>query len=445
MSENLCIFAASNNMLMEQKKERLGLALSGGGYRAAAYHIGTLRALHIMGLLDKVDVISSVSGGSIASVYYLLNKDDFHRFKRSFNKKLQGGVMHLSFLNAGLLVAAIVAVGLLFGWGWSWLAVPVFWFFNYQVLPLSVWVSTQYDWHFFHRKTLSDLPDKPTVAINATDVREGCEFRFSKQRVWGNPYRDWENNQDYFTSKDFPLSKAVMASSCVPFAFTPIRIPRRFRRLKGVKQPLLIDGGVYDNQGVHNLMERGNRYLFTKYCIVSNAGNSSMADFKHLYNIPQMLLATDEILWQRVKDMQARQLKIETDDRDNRGVYVNLLSEPSEAMLETFVMDLACGLVAEEIWRHHGIAEEDVQALRQYFRAQYKLEPEISRRVITLLKNNILWSSLEHLRPTEEEIKVARGVKTNLTGLSRKKLYCLAKFSEWMTFVQVRLYLPNLI
>jgi NTE family protein len=73
------------------------------------------------------------------------------------------------------------------------------------------------------------------------------------------------------------------------------------------------------------------------------------------------------------------------------------------------------------------------------------LEPEISRRVITLLKNNILWSSLEHLRPTEEEIKVARGVKTNLTGLSRKKLYCLAKFSEWMTFVQVRLYLPNLI
>ena len=46
---------------MAQNKERLGLALSGGGYRAAAYHIGTLRALHFLGILDKVDVISSVS------------------------------------------------------------------------------------------------------------------------------------------------------------------------------------------------------------------------------------------------------------------------------------------------------------------------------------------------------------------------------------------------
>ena len=430
---------------MAQNKERLGLALSGGGYRAAAYHIGTLRALHFLGILDKVDVISSVSGGSIASAYYLLNKDDFRSFKRSFNKKLQKGVMHLSFVNAGILVAAIVAVGLLFGWGWAWLALPLFWFLNYYILPLSVWISMQYDWHFFHHKTLSDLPDKPTVAINACDVREACEFRFSKHRMWGNPYRDWEKNQDYFTSKDFPLSKAVMASSCVPFAFTPIRIPRRFRRLQGVKQPLLIDGGVFDNQGVHNLMERGTRSLFTKYCIVSNAGISSMADFKHLYNIPQMLLATDEILWQRVKDMQARQLKIETDELDNRGVYVNLLTDPSDEIVEKFVMDIALGLVPKETWRLHGIAEDDVKALRDFIHAQYRLQPEISSRLIEQVKRNIQWDSLEHLRPTEAEIKVARSVKTNLTGLSDKQLYCLAKFSEWMTIVQVRLYLPNLL
>ena len=50
---------------MTNDGKRIGLALSGGGYRAAAYHIGALRALHKLGVLDKVDVISSVSGGSI--------------------------------------------------------------------------------------------------------------------------------------------------------------------------------------------------------------------------------------------------------------------------------------------------------------------------------------------------------------------------------------------
>lgn len=57
---------------MDAKGNKIGLALSGGGYRAAAYHIGTLRALQKLKILDKVDVISSVSGGSIISAYYLL-------------------------------------------------------------------------------------------------------------------------------------------------------------------------------------------------------------------------------------------------------------------------------------------------------------------------------------------------------------------------------------
>ena len=43
---------------MNNDKKKIGLALSGGGYRAAAYHVGTLRALHKLGILNKVDVIS---------------------------------------------------------------------------------------------------------------------------------------------------------------------------------------------------------------------------------------------------------------------------------------------------------------------------------------------------------------------------------------------------
>ena len=74
--------------------KKIGLALSGGGYRAAAFHLGTLKSLHRLGILPNVDVISSVSGGSIIAAYYLLNKDkDFSEFEQTFKEKLQRSSM----------------------------------------------------------------------------------------------------------------------------------------------------------------------------------------------------------------------------------------------------------------------------------------------------------------------------------------------------------------
>ena len=81
---------------MNTTKKKIGLALSGGGYRAAAYHIGTLRALHRLGILNKVDVISSVSGGSITAAYYALNKDNYEDFEKGFTQSLSKGVLWLS-------------------------------------------------------------------------------------------------------------------------------------------------------------------------------------------------------------------------------------------------------------------------------------------------------------------------------------------------------------
>ena len=66
---------------MTNDGKRIGLALSGGGYRAAAYHIGALRALHKLGVLGKVDVISSVSGGSITAASYALHEGNYERFE----------------------------------------------------------------------------------------------------------------------------------------------------------------------------------------------------------------------------------------------------------------------------------------------------------------------------------------------------------------------------
>lgn len=90
-----------------KNNKRIGVALSGGGYRAAAYHIGTLRALDKLGILKDVDVISSVSGGSILAAYYALHKDNYEEFEAGFIKRLQKGVVNSSF-RYGILVLIVI-------------------------------------------------------------------------------------------------------------------------------------------------------------------------------------------------------------------------------------------------------------------------------------------------------------------------------------------------
>src|SRR6185369_4146934 len=60
-------------IIIDGKEKRLGLALSGGGFRAAAFHLGVMQKLESLGLLYKIDVLSCVSGGSIAGAVLALN------------------------------------------------------------------------------------------------------------------------------------------------------------------------------------------------------------------------------------------------------------------------------------------------------------------------------------------------------------------------------------
>ncbi|MFO6495093.1 MULTISPECIES: patatin-like phospholipase family protein [Bacillus] len=59
--------------MLEEKESKLGVALSGGGFRAGFFHIGVLTRMADMGLLRHVDVISTVSGGSIVGAFYYLH------------------------------------------------------------------------------------------------------------------------------------------------------------------------------------------------------------------------------------------------------------------------------------------------------------------------------------------------------------------------------------
>lgn len=419
---------------MTNDGKRIGLALSGGGYRAAAYHIGALRALHKLSVLNKVDVISSVSGGSIIAAYYSLYDGDYKSFEETFSKKIRKGVLGLALINLTVVLTLVVLT--FYVWGsWGWLFLLVLWFVWYKVLPVSYLIAMQYDWLFFHGKKLKDLKAYPIVTINATDYPTVSQFTFSRERMYNYYY-----GVDAFYHEHFPVSKAVMASSCVPFAFCPIRIPQTFRTsvMKGKKLPMLLDGGLYDNQGTHVLTDKMSPYKCS-YIIISDAGNGKVSD-KWVFNPLITLKRTSEVFMQRIKKIQVQQNLFMKAHPDKRFAYALLEWDVNERMLKGFVENLKHDNIYPEVVVAHHITSEEITQLKNSDTSAVAGE-----RIIAKLKRNILWDDFKSLKPSEEEHKKAYAIGTWLFGLSKESVELLSKEAEWKVMMQVRLYLPMLL
>ncbi|RYY52705.1 MAG: patatin-like phospholipase family protein [Chitinophagaceae bacterium] len=167
---------------MSKPANEIGLSLSGGGYRATAFHLGTLRKLQSLGILQKVDVISTISGGSITGAYYALHKDDFDYFSSSlYDKLLHNNVISKviwsrTFLQAILFCVFFLGAAVYFllkGPAWVAPLVLLVWLillglFQFRIFPVSRRIERVYDQFFYHKKTLGDLPENPKLVIGST-------------------------------------------------------------------------------------------------------------------------------------------------------------------------------------------------------------------------------------------------------------------------------------
>ena len=138
-----------------------GLSLSGGGYRAMLFHVGSLWRFHQAGHLHKVQRRPRVAGGSITREVLALawKRLPFDGKRAAFETLVADPVRAL----AGRTLDAEAIIGGIF-------------------LPGSIGnkVAAAYDKHLFHGATLQDLPDNPRFVINATNVQSGALWRFSK-------------------------------------------------------------------------------------------------------------------------------------------------------------------------------------------------------------------------------------------------------------------------
>ena len=126
---------------------------------------------------------------------------------------------------------------------------------------MTVLKESAYKKIFFNDAKLNDLPTHPTLAINCTNLETGKITTFSKNKFSDSFYE--YNKGIKFRSENIPLSFAVACSTAVPVPFHPMRIPKEYfvdEKQFGLIKPALVDGGVYDNQGIHKLTEKSSNY-----------------------------------------------------------------------------------------------------------------------------------------------------------------------------------------
>ncbi len=336
-----------------ERDGKKGIAFSGGGFRAAFFHIGVLAGLAERDELRDIEVISCVSGGSIIGAYYylklkllLLEKDDdvtredYINMVKSIEAEFMTGVsknlrMHI-FSNLAANIRMLRKdysrsnrLGELYE---EYLYVPMLReHFKAKrdgatqqgrerlekfkkTLVDNKWCIYMSD--LFIRPTEDFEPERdnwkrknkiPQLILNATSVNTGHNFQFTASWM-GEPatgiisdidvkprLRRIYYNQAPGTYKQFRLGRAVGASSCVPVMFEPLPM----HDLYPSYELQLIDGGLHDNQGIAAIIEEE-----CKNVIISDASGQLPTNKKSVVSALPVFLRADNILQERLRELQ---------------------------------------------------------------------------------------------------------------------------------------------
>ena len=315
---------------------KLGLALSGGGFRASLFHIGVLAALAERDLLRHVEVLSCVSGGSILGAHYYMEvrkllqetddaaieQKDYVELVERMARDFLAGVQQNIRTRIGTNI--IANLRMIFQPGYT----------------TTKRLSELYERHLYARiaddkeRVLRRLLIKPKgdeecnpkydnwkrsnkvpiLILNATALNTGHNWQFTATWMGESPaFIDSEIDANYrlrrmyldteapAPHKDIRIGDAVAASSCVPGLFTPLELRDLYPDGVTVR---LVDGGVHDNQGVFGLLDQNCSVM-----LVSDA-SGQMTTVEDPADDPiGVLLRTTSILQSRVRSAEYREIE----------------------------------------------------------------------------------------------------------------------------------------
>ncbi len=325
---------------------RVGLALSGGGFRASLYHLGVLARLAELDVLRNVEVLSCVSGGSIVGAYYYL------KVRKLLETRIDSEITREDYIQIVRQMIDEFVIGVQRNIRTRVVANPIrnfrmFWSTDYS---RTVRAAELYEEHLYsfikdghetkerwlNELTISPLtkpPDGesfkdnefspkyqnwrrrakvPILVLNAATLNTGHTWQFTASWMGEAPAgidTEIDGNERlrrmYYSEapegyKRIRLGQAVGASAAVPGVFEPLTLdnlyPDRIVRL--------VDGGVTDNQGVATLLEQDCRIV-----LVSDASGQMESRSAVSREPIGVLLRTNNIFQARIREAEYHDLK----------------------------------------------------------------------------------------------------------------------------------------
>lgn len=234
----------------------LAVSMSGGGYRAAAFHLGTLRFLNHVDLLKDVVGLSTVSGGTICGMAWVVSELDekpFTEFYTEFSSYLR---------QTNVIQQALDGLTGDRDHGSSAWA---------SLIRSAADVYARPD--LFGDRRFAEVLGSDTLRLeeaifNSTEFHTGLDFRFRRSASERAQLGNGNYRLPREVAQHIRLADIVAASSCFPGGFEPFVFPQHFHWTE--QYPLdaalndlgsdfqnglpLMDGGIYDNQGIDSLL-----------------------------------------------------------------------------------------------------------------------------------------------------------------------------------------------
>ncbi|MGI9646626.1 MAG: patatin-like phospholipase family protein [Ilumatobacteraceae bacterium] len=267
----------------------LGVALSGGGFRATLAGIGALRRLAVVGKLGNLRHVSSVSGGSIANGLLARAWGDLRKAEftvEAFDDLITNPALELICNNS---LSGELKKG--------------FWRALLPKTNRTDLLVDQFDEHLFHDTLIEDLPTGCWFEINAANLTAGTRYRFSRDVVG-----DYITGSVSAAGSGIHLAQAVALSCAVPGAFATVDMHQpKLPCQDAVGTPALVDGGVYDNLGSDALKVR--KEMPRLFCVIVNAGGLFDSS-STLGKVPIAgdLYRSNGVMYQQVSSVRSRML-----------------------------------------------------------------------------------------------------------------------------------------
>ncbi|MDV7357678.1 patatin-like phospholipase family protein [Rhodococcus oxybenzonivorans] len=333
---------------------RIGLALSGGGFRATAFGLGCLRALHDRDLLRHVRVVSGISGGSLLAAMWAYGPESFAEFDDSVTELLHQGLQLELARRAGNPISLVRSAASI-------------------TRSLATWRPRHYtrtnglhaalEARDFGRKRIEEVTHSGlATVISATDLETTNAVRFGSAVSSCSKYGR--------ITDPITVADAVSASAAFPLAFPPISRTFTFAGHGGEnhrQRVVLTDGGVYENLGLSPLFPGRSVYhtdhvYELDYLISSDAGRGRTIKSSSGY-IVRRLPRSFDITYEKAQDAGRSRIHEAGRTGQLRG-FVHSYLGMADANLPSYLADLVPrGAVIDYPTNLRGMRRADFDAI----------------------------------------------------------------------------------